>query len=316
MEMCAKKAFCAVLIVAGLSTIGFGDSYLYSDYATDLVSYSGSFGPSPYDDPYAVLGKPATRCRNSFAWGGNATFRVKLAEPAYNVDVDGNKVITTLGSGDVIVVKFDHKVMDYPGNPYGQDLIVFGNSFFGASTADDSTNMNSYLLSSGVFAEPVTVAVSQDGETWYEFSDGPFADGWFPTQAYHWDRDAACWTDEEMDFTKPVNPDLTQADFSGISGADAIALYDGSGGGTSYDLKDLVNYNDLAVDPNSGYRWIQYVMLTSDSDGEVDAVADVAVCGDPTHPYPAGDINKDCRVDLLDLAILAGSWLECTYQCD
>jgi hypothetical protein len=35
-------------------------------------------------------------------------------------------------------------------------------------------------------------------------------------------------------------------------------------------------------------------------------------CGDPNHPYPVGDLNQDCRVDLLDLAILASHWLECT----
>jgi hypothetical protein len=33
-------------------------------------------------------------------------------------------------------------------------------------------------------------------------------------------------------------------------------------------------------------------------------------CGDPNHPYPIGDLNQDCRVDFLDLAILASHWLE------
>jgi len=35
-------------------------------------------------------------------------------------------------------------------------------------------------------------------------------------------------------------------------------------------------------------------------------------CGDPNHPYPPGDMNQDCHVDLLDLAILTLHWLECT----
>ena len=38
----------------------------------------------------------------------------------------------------------------------------------------------------------------------------------------------------------------------------------------------------------------------------------VPQCGDPNHPYPLGDLNQDCRVNLLDLAILALHWLECT----
>ncbi len=33
-------------------------------------------------------------------------------------------------------------------------------------------------------------------------------------------------------------------------------------------------------------------------------------CGDPNHPYPVGDLNHDCRVDMLDLAILISHWLE------
>ena len=36
------------------------------------------------------------------------------------------------------------------------------------------------------------------------------------------------------------------------------------------------------------------------------------VCGDAEHPYPAVDLNKDCRVDLADLAVLLAHWLECT----
>jgi len=41
------------------------------------------------------------------------------------------------------------------------------------------------------------------------------------------------------------------------------------------------------------------------------------VCGDAEHPYPAFDLNKDCRVDLADLALFLAHWLECTApECD
>ena len=41
------------------------------------------------------------------------------------------------------------------------------------------------------------------------------------------------------------------------------------------------------------------------------------ICGDAEHPYPAVDLNKDCRVDLADLALLLAHWLECTApECD
>jgi hypothetical protein len=42
------------------------------------------------------------------------------------------------------------------------------------------------------------------------------------------------------------------------------------------------------------------------------AVQQPPQCGDPNHPYPPGDINQDCNVNLLDLAVVALHWLECT----
>ncbi|MHC4552515.1 MAG: hypothetical protein ACYSUT_07095 [Planctomycetota bacterium] len=297
-----------------------------SDYAVEVIDSFGVFGPSPYDDPDAVLGKPSTQCLNNDPMAASDSFRVKLTEGVYNTGLEGDKLIATINPYEYIVVKFDHKVVDFPLNPYGQDLIVFGNAAFdieGNQTISDQTNMNQVFMTNpatGIF-EVVNVSVSQDGETWHSFENGPWVDTLYPTQGYHWDRDNAEWTGNEMDFTRPVDPNLGMEAFNGLSVADAIDLYDGSGGGTPFDLKDLADYDELAVDPNTGFRWIQYVRLEGGEGlyalgGEVDAVADVAVCGDPTHPYPAGDITKDCRVDLEDFAILSGSWLECTYQCD
>lgn len=296
-----------------------------SDFVTEVVDFQGDFfGTSEKNDPNAILGKPATQCKNKVFPQFNLppTFRVKLVEAAYNRLTDDAPVLTTIDPEEYIVVKFDHKVMDYPLNPYGQDFIVFGNAFYVHSsdeTISDATNMNIVTLPSSLSIESdgVVVSVSQDGLNWHTFGI-PWNYRAFPTQAYHWDRENAQWTDIEMDFTKPVDPNLV---FSNMSAADVIDLYDGSGGGTPFDLKDLPDYDDLVVDPNSGYRWIQYVRLEGGQGefaigGEVDAVADVAVCGDPTHPFPAGDITKDCRVDLWDLAVLAESWLECTYKCE
>lgn len=299
-----------------------------SDYAAEVVEIGGSFGPYPYHDPAAVLGKPAVECINDDVNTEDATFHVKLVEAAYHLDVDQQHVVTTLQPGAFIVVKFDHKVVDFPQNPYGQDLIVFGNAAFkvqmeAGQSVGDASNMNSLFLTSPaeVSFEEVTVSVSQDGRIWHTFDNGPWADDLYPTQAYQWDRRNARWTDSEMDFTRPVDPNLSLAAFDGLSAADAIALYDGSGGGTPYDLQDLPGYDELIPDPNSGFRWIQYVRLEGGEGiyalgGEVDAVADVATCGDPTHPIPPGDITADCRVNLEDFAVLAENWLACTYRCD
>lgn len=36
------------------------------------------------------------------------------------------------------------------------------------------------------------------------------------------------------------------------------------------------------------------------------------ICGDWSHLYPVGDLNKDCKVNFKDIAILAEYWLEDT----
>ena len=248
----------------------FAASSWASPYAVEVVDYSGPFGGSPYDDPQAVLGKPATNFEN-MGFGGGGSARVKLVEPAYNVDAQGNKLITTLNSGSYITVKFDHKVMDDPDNPYNLDFLVFGNSFYtGSGFVSDVTNLNTYMLTGGGWMEPVTVSVSQDGNEWYTYADGPYGDGAFPTQGYAYDAANARWTDIEMDFTKPVDPSLVDTlAAGGMSAADAIALYQGSGGGTGFDLAE------------SGYHWIQYIKVEG-TGGEIDAFSDVA----PTVPVP------------------------------
>lgn len=317
--------------------LAVAEIWAVSDFATEVVAVQGAFSGSRYRDPAAILGKPATQCKNDRMWDQTLppSFRVKVIEAAYNLALDDTKVITTINPGEWIVVKFGHKVMDYPLNPYGQDFIVFGNTFFqhfGQVENSDNANMNSVLLTDPAiyYFDDVIVSVSQGlgGDPndprswdWYTFENGPWGDNLFPTQAYAWDRENVRWTDTEMDFTNPVDPNLSFSAFNGLSVADAIDLYDGSGGGTPFDLKGLPGYDQLIPDPNTGYRWVQYVRFEGGEGvyalgGEIDAVADVAACGDPTHPYPPGDITGDCRVDLEDFAVLAENWLVCTYQCD
>jgi hypothetical protein len=86
-----------------------------------------------------------------------------------------------------------------------------------------------------------------------------------------------------MDFTKPVNPAMrTRFGSGGLSAADGIDLYDGSGGGTGFDLKE------------SGFTSIQYVKvegLTGYSAGEIDAVSIV-------RPMAVGDALTISPVNL------------------
>ena len=76
------------------------------------------------------------------------------------------------------------------------------------------------------------------------------------------------------------------------------------------------------VAPGDVYENLEGVRLV-DSDGVQTNYTLITVrfvpeaCGGPGHPYPAGDANRDCRVNLLDVAIVGLHWLECTRpECD
>jgi hypothetical protein len=256
-----------------------------SPYATELIAHNGAFGGQTlYNDPNAVIGEPTRIAINNDPTIGTTPFQIKIVEPAYNRDLEGNKIITTLGrqpdgaggyTYGSITVKFDHPIVDDPVNPYGIDLNVFGNSFYvGSGFVHDTTDMRSYNLVGGIFAEPVVISVSPDNVNWFTYSAGPFGDSAFPTQGYGWsaeqhDLTGNGWTNEATDFTKPINPTLNSllgAIGLELATSDAIGAYVGSGGGTGIDLAE------------SGFCAIQYVRVESTAqfrDGEIDAFADV-----------------------------------------
>lgn len=260
---------------------------LPNPFALEVVASQGPFGASPYDDPSAVLGRPSTDFFDPLGEsnGGTTERRVKLVEAAYNLDVtQSHQLITTLQQGSSIIVRFEQPIRDNPAHPYGIDLLVFGNANYASSGfVTDSSDLNSLMLAGGGFFEPTKVSVSPgytgkpgqdptDWQTWdwYRYDTGPFADSAFPTQAYAWDRATSTWNSELMDFTKPVNPTLNTRLNSGntspLSAADAIEFYDGSGGGTGFDLAE------------SGFTAVQYVMvegLPDYSGGEIDAFSSV-----------------------------------------
>lgn len=255
-----------------------------SPYATTLVAHNGAFGGAAlYNDPLAVLGEPTRVANNNDPVIGTAPYHIKIVEPAYNRDLNGNKIITTLsrksnGGGydyGFITVKFDQPIVDDPTNPYGIDLNVFGNSFYiGNGFVSDSSDMRGYNLVGGLFAEPVVISVSPDNVNWYTYANGPYGDTAFPTQGTQWsgeqyDATGNGWTSTPTDFTKPVNPTLDAV--LGVMGqpipaADAIGMYLNSGGGTGIDLAP------------SGFSSIQYVRVEATAqfrDGEIDGFADV-----------------------------------------
>jgi hypothetical protein len=214
-----------------------------SPYATTVISYTeGSNAASGYTDPSAALGEPS-RVTGSGDWVGDVT----VFNPPYL-----QSQIVSIGKGGSLVVAFDHAVQDHPHNPYGLDLIIFGNAMF----------VDSGGVVSGIGAEPARIAVSQDGMGWYEIS-GVFADGLFPTQGYT-DTSGPYESDGKTpsDFTKPVDPTVA---WTGKTYAELLSLYNGSGGGTGVDI--FV----------TGLSWIQYVKVYQDAgdtwSAEIDAFA-------------------------------------------
>jgi hypothetical protein len=294
-------------LILALGLAGGALSAAASPFATEIVRVTGPFGPTPYNDPNSILGAPATWFYDPLGAfsGGSTNRRVKLVEAAYNIAPTNNglirpKLLLSLGAGSEVIARFGQPIHDDPAHPYGVDLLVFGNSFYTPNQfVNDSTDLNNCLLTGGIFGEPLKVSVSpgftaQPGEDannpatwpWYRYDSGPYADTAFPTHAYKWNRATTNWSDEAMDFTKPVNPAMRTLIGAGVSAADAVDLYDSSGGGTGFDLRE------------SGFAWIQYVKVEGIdpdfSDGEVDAFAAVRpmIVGDTLSVTPGNILSN------------------------
>jgi hypothetical protein len=328
------------------------DNYVYdpNDFATEWVDYyytsmyNDWLAGLPFDDPCTALGRPTVDTTGD-AWYIPLTDPVPVnpVYPAFRY-----YEMVWLGELGYITVKFNHQVRDDENNPYGIDLIVFGNAFQVIGGGQGWTNGDPALITVGPtgFYEPGIVSVSQDGITWYSFTndssfmsndpnfvklpaeanDGPFCDSFAPTlgRVYTDDPNLADpnlgewneWWAEPTNPTFPVDPNLWFDSFDGNSVAEICEVYGNSAGGTGFDISRL----DLPFDPATGKKWFQYVRVDDKAGGgtsEVEAFSDVSCCGDWKHPYPIGDITADCRVNLHDFAVLARFWLnDITEQDD
>lgn len=248
-----KRLLISAVLIVGLVLSSAGSVWAASSFATTLVSQSG-FNGGMYSDPNDLLGPPLTSVFDTWA---NAYIKISMAYPAWE-----DNAITTFNVNQTAVIAFDHNVVNHANGP---DFIVFGNSFFAIDGwVSDTTDMATALLTGGSFTEPVTVHVSADNITWHTFSNGPYGDDIFPTQAYEWDSVNNTWGDA-LDFTKPVPEGTDWTDFKDKSVATVIEdYYQGSGGGTAFDLDYLTN-------PPA---FIRYVKFTG-TGGEIDAVSDI-----------------------------------------
>ncbi len=224
---------------------------------TGVPSLFGSSPPIYFDQPTAALGEPT---RQSVAFGGY------VVSP-FSAPTDPSEVVS-LGDGGRVTVAFDEPVTDDPLNPYGIDLIVFGNAFF--LTSD--FNFDAGTTISGVDREGGLIEISDDGVQWRPVT-GLDADGPFPTNGYADTTDFFPSTPGGVlsDFTLPVDPTL---DPTGLGAAEIVAAYAGSGGGAGIDIGAY------------GLASVSYVRVTnplgSGVTTEIDGFADVRAIPEPT----------------------------------
>jgi len=300
-----------ILLVAWTCATAAGPvrgEYSLSSFATDVVEYVEGTGLTRdfisgvlFNDPDCALGRPTVDT------SGDGWY-IPIGDPVPVVPVSPPfraYELVTVGKGGHLILQFDHPVLDDPQNPYGIDLTVFGNAAQATGGGQGWTNgdPNLTLVGGGGIAEPGTVSVSQDGQTWYAFTDGPFADDFAATLGRVYDEDnpdksIGQWNDWwgcPTNPTYPLDPALRWDSFGGMTVAEVAQAYDVSAGGTGFDLAWL---------GEPGLDWIQYVRIESPPSGgtaEVDAISDVAAS-------VKGDANWDLMVDIEDLIAVAGNW--------
>lgn len=248
-------------------------------FADEIIAYRQGDNPVPgFTIPESALGEP-----ERFSGEGIDPGIVSVFQPAWRPDE-----VVSIGAGGELIVRFDEPVEDDPDNPFGIDLLIFGNAFF------VDAGGGSCGVPCGLISEPGIIEVSDDGVIWHKVPNLT-PDGLFPTQGWLDVDDPYGGTPGRVptDFTRPVDPTIDLSSFDGLTYAEVLTLYDGSGGGVGVDLAPL------------GLTAVSYVRITNEagmlSTPEVDAFVDVA-------PVVLGDIDRDGDVDIHDLLALLSAW--------
>lgn len=225
-------------------------------WADRVVSYDRGDAPAgSLTDPATAIGSP-----ERFTGEGSFPGAVTMFNPPFGTDE-----IVRIGRGGSLVMEFDEPILNDPAHPFGVDLILFGNGGFVDS---DYPNGRIDTAATMFGLDPMRVSVSGDGTDFVPL--GSYTEGLFPTQGY---RDTAPFDAppgfDPTDFTQPMNPTLSQADFAGLSYAEALSLYSGSGGGTPI---------DIAASGLDAVRFVKIETLDTGGDDisvEIDALAAV-----------------------------------------
>jgi hypothetical protein len=250
-------------------------------FADAVTSHAGGANPAPgYGDPATVLGAPER-------FTGEDVFPqvVSTFNPPW-----GTGEIFSIGAGGHVAVSFDEPVADDPRNPFGIDLLIFGNAGLLDSAYPDG-------ICGGLFAdEGGVVEVSADGIAWVTVPgaivDTMFpSDGWLDAEPY-----AAAPGAVASRFTRPVDPALGILDFLGLDTTGVRTLYDGSGGGTGIDLAA------------TGLPAICCVRISNPGSPRTTAAMEIDAFADVT---PSADVDADGTVGIVDFLALLKSWGAC-----
>jgi hypothetical protein len=276
-------------------------------FADEVVEYEEGLNPSAgFTNPEAALGQPER-------FSGEGTpfpAAVTPFSPPFGTDE-----IVSIGASGWITLRFSTPIRDDPANPFGIDLIIFGNAGF-----IDGDYPNGIVA--GLFGnDGGLVEVSHNGIDWTLIPDAK-ADTLFPTQG---------WLDNDgpfdinpgtipSNFQLPVDPSLELRDVIDLDYEQLVDLYNGSGGGAGLDISV------------TGLSQITHVRIFNPLDGdgafEIDAVVDARNPADLGHdgvvgpqdlasllatwgPTQAGapaDLNFDGIVNTPDLAQLLAAW--------
>jgi len=230
------------LLVPALAGLFFVPFIARAQLASGVVSYNPGSGFSPnFTNSSAALGAPAS--------GAGIT---PFAPPF------STSQLVSIGAGGSLTLQFNTPIINNPANPFGIDLMIFGNSFFVVSSGSGS----SAITSGAIFTSTLSTRVeaSADGSTWFTLDPGlaPNVGTLFPT-------------DGTGSPFIPVNPALTSADFNGLNLSGIRSLYGGSAGGTGFDLSwardgtgnsvDLQSASFLRIDVLSGRTQIDAISV-------------------------------------------------------
>ena len=214
-----------------------------AQYATSVISYSPGIGFAPgFTNSSAALGAPAS--------GGSVT---PFAPPS------SKSQIVSIGTNGSITLRLGTPVVNNPSNPFGIDFIIFGNSFFSITNGNFSGGGITSGALGGNNTGATRVDVSADGVHWFTLNPSlaPTVDGLFPTDGFG-------------DPHIAVNPALTTNAFAGLSLSGIRTLYNGSAGGTGFDLAWSQDTNGNSVNLPIA-RYLRVSVLSGKS--EVDAVS-------------------------------------------